>query len=126
MRIVTQRTFILLARDKYMNDEGGRFLKEPETFPKDWWPRIQANIDALNAMDLQTATAEEVNAVTARQFYHQPVDHGQTCDECRSCTFPVIGLGWDTEYGENKVHLCPACVQKAAELARSVSKQGGA
>lgn len=66
----------------------------------------------LDALDTETATAEDVAAALDGRRWVAP----GTCHECRDWTWDLVELGEEPDYDSCTVSICRACLTKALEL----------
>jgi len=62
----------------------------------------------LKAIDLTTATVEEVNFITEIPYVKQC-----HCNECGEPSWEVIQLGEEPDYESNTASICHSCIKKA-------------
>lgn len=66
----------------------------------------------LDALDGDTATSEEVEAIIGNRSWTR-----QLCNECGEPSDWLLMVGQPTDYESQTASLCRACILKAAELA---------
>lgn len=66
----------------------------------------------LAALDGNTATAEQVNAIIGNDSWTTP----PTCGECGKRGGVVVQLGEEPDYDSATAHICPGCLQQAVVL----------
>lgn len=110
MKLITVRSQIreLPERMKELWKHGDRWNRilqpEPDT------EKIHA---AVSALDLETATVEDVYA--AMQFRGGWVGV-PTCNECRREVDAVVQLGEEPDIESSTAHVCFECLRKALEM----------
>lgn len=74
--------------------------------------------DALDKLDGDTATAEDVNAIIGNDSWTD-----LKCDECKEYVTATIEVGDEPDYESHTAELCLNCAEKAAALIRGMRVQ---
>ena len=67
--------------------------------------------EKLDALDPETATAEEVNAAIGNESWVR-----LSCDECGKETEALVTVGQAPDYESHTASICHTCVQKLVQL----------
>lgn len=79
----------------------------------------EATYNKLVALDLETATADDIKAIIGNSSWTD-----LACDGCaRATRDAIVRVGEDPNVGyESSALLCPSCIEEAAALVRSEGK----
>lgn len=72
----------------------------------------RATIAKLRAIDVETATAAEVNEIIGNDSWCGP----DNCDECGVRTFDMVHIGEEPDYEARYVEVCRGCLLKMVSL----------
>lgn len=110
MNVITQRDLIKKVASSWKSQYG--------PFPKQMACRIhgadkstQQIYDALDALDVETATPEDVASIIGNKAWTR-----LTCNECQRDVEAVIQVGEAEDYESNTAMLCRECVEKAFSM----------
>lgn len=113
MKLTTQRELIRTVAANWRRAYGPDFsdLHFSRHVDKSRHPLTKKQImERLDALDGETATAEEVNAIIGNKLWTRLV-----CDECgREDADAVLVVGEEPDYDSCTASLCRSCVQQAA------------
>jgi hypothetical protein len=81
----------------------------------DWsqWPDRKPAWERLRALDVETATAADVDAAIGTRGWASP----PTCNECGDRGQPVVQLGQEPDYESSTAWICLDCLRRAVALA---------
>jgi hypothetical protein len=71
----------------------------------------EAIYNGLKALDLETATATEVEAIIGNGSWSH-----QRCNECGEYAVTVVEIGAPEDYESSTAHVCEPCMRKAIAL----------
>lgn len=80
-------------------------------YPAERWPEKQAILKKLKALDLKTATREDVSKIIGSDNWVA----GSTCDQCKEAE-SIIQLGEEPDYESATINICESCLRKAVAL----------
>lgn len=86
-------------------------LRWARQYPATNWPQMQATLDRLNRLDLETATKEQVALVIGNDFWTRI-----ECDECGKEVEAYVQLGEEPDYESSTACICFPCLEKAVAL----------
>jgi hypothetical protein len=116
MNITTQRDLIRAVADRWLAayhpfnasfDAGFSFVTGMPVYmrpKKETW-------ELLKGLDLETATAEEVDAIIGNSSWTS-----LKCDECSEEVDTIITVGQEPDFGSSTASLCYSCCFKAFTL----------
>ena len=71
--------------------------------------------DALDALDGDTASADDVSAIIGNESWTR-----LNCDECKADVTLTVQVGNEPDYESHRAELCLECAEKAAALIRGM------
>ena len=104
MKLITERTQIreVASRWRLQYPESGKYGKDPTK---------QAIANSLSALNVETATADDVFAIIGNTSWCEP----QKCNECGDVFDVVIQVGEEPDYESRTATLCIDCLRKAID-----------
>jgi len=118
----------LLNERNQVKDAAARWKKQ---YAESLVKRDHDIAEQLEAIDPETATASDVEAIVGNSDWARP----QSCDECGASSWDVVRFGEEPDYGSSTAWVCVSCLRTAiamvdaqgqpptdAPKARSVSK----
>lgn len=104
MKVLNERAQVreVAAKWRKQYPAGGPKLK--------WDP--EAIYAQLVALDVETATADDVAAIMGNRSWVAPVE----CDECRAVTWRAVQIGQEPDYESGTATVCLECLGKAVSL----------
>ena len=100
MRLISERTLIREVASRW-----------DYQYPKAIGARGDTS-KALHALNAETATAAEVNAIIGNDSWTTIPD----CDECNQKVLEVVEVGEEPDYESSTARLCKECLKKAISL----------
>lgn len=70
----------------------------------------------LQSLDVETATADQVNEIIGNTAWAGPL----TCSQCRASTYDIIEVGQELGYDSQTAYLCKACLRSAMDAIGSM------
>jgi hypothetical protein len=68
----------------------------------------------LKTLDLDTASADDVNAIVGNTSWTDP----EGCDECGRPSWDCVQIGQEPDYESSTATVCLECLEKAIQLVR--------
>lgn len=107
MKLINERTQVRTVAARWRENYG----------PKTQWAKdqgkqaIQAQLDAL---DVETATAADVDAIIGVGGWCMP----QTCADCGESARVLVELGEEPDYDSCTANICVSCLKAALKLVK--------
>lgn len=104
MKLITERDVIRQVPARWRKTCEG--VKDPS-----WWGNVQKVEERLFALDTETCTAGDVDAIIGNSSWTHI-----SCDECQIRVTAIVEAGEEPDYESRTVHLCKSCAEKAWRL----------
>lgn len=85
-----------------------RWRAQYRNWPGEW----QECADRLQALDPETASADDVAAITGNRAWAQPLE----CNECGTKTWDIVRVGEEPDHESNTAYMCADCLRAALRL----------
>jgi len=99
----------LLSERNQVLEVANKWREQYSRHPEGRHTETQRKLDAL---DLTTASAEDVARIIGNDSWAKP----RECDECGTPSWQVVQLGEEPDYESSTAIICPDCLRKALLL----------